>query len=62
VKLSRKYLDNVLSFTSWQSDLIFFSNDEVIFYSSVSNLSEKIQKFAKDDYLRKKIILLRIFM
>ena len=33
----------------------FFSNDEVIFYSNLSNLSEKIQKFAKDDALRKKI-------
>ena len=33
----------------------FFSEDEIIFYNSVSNLSEKIQKFAKDDNLRKKI-------
>ena len=33
----------------------FFSNDEVIFYSNLSNLSEKIQKFARDDTLRKKI-------
>ena len=33
----------------------FFSNDELIFYSNLSNLSEKIQKFARDDYLRKKI-------
>ena len=33
----------------------FFSEDEIIFYNNVSNLSEKIQKFAKDDYLRKKI-------
>ena len=33
----------------------FFSDDEIIFYNSVSNLSEKIQKFAKDDNLRKKI-------
>jgi len=33
----------------------FFSKDEVIFYSNLSNLSEKIQKFAKDDKLRKKI-------
>ena len=33
----------------------FFSDDEIIFYNNVSNLSEKIQKFAKDDYLRKKI-------
>ena len=33
----------------------FFSEDEIVFYSNVSNLSEKIQKFAKDDNLRKKI-------
>jgi len=33
----------------------FFSEDEIIFYNNVSNLSEKIQKFEKDDYLRKKI-------
>jgi spore maturation protein CgeB len=33
----------------------FFSEDEVIFYSNISNLSEKIQKYAKDDKLRKKI-------
>ena len=33
----------------------FFSEEEIIFYNNVSNLSEKIQKFAKDDYLRKKI-------
>ena len=33
----------------------FFSEDEIIFYNNVSNLSEKIKKFAKDDYLRKKI-------
>ena len=33
----------------------FFSKDEVVFYSNVSNLSEKIQKFAKDDNLRIKI-------
>ena len=33
----------------------FFSDDEIIFYSNVNSLSEKIQKFAKDDYLRKKI-------
>ena len=33
----------------------FFSDDEIIFYNNVSNLSEKIQKFANDDYLRKKI-------
>ena len=33
----------------------FFTNDEVIFYSNISNLSEKIQKFARDDRLRKQI-------
>jgi len=33
----------------------FFSDDEVVFYSSVSSLSEKIQKFAKDDNLRIRI-------
>ena len=33
----------------------FFSNNEVVFYSNISNLSEKIQKYAKDDKMRKKI-------
>ena len=33
----------------------FFSDDEIVFYKNVSTLSEKIQKFAQDDYLRKKI-------
>lgn len=33
----------------------FFSKDEVIFYSDVSNLSEKIQKFARDDSARIRI-------
>ena len=33
----------------------FFSSDEIIFYSDISNLSEKIQKYAKDDGQRKKI-------
>ena len=33
----------------------FFNKDEVIFYTSISGLSEEIQKYAKDDYLRKKI-------
>ena len=33
----------------------FFSRDEIIFYSNISNLSEKIQRFARDDFLRKKI-------
>ena len=33
----------------------FFDKDEVIFYKNLSNLSESIQKYAKDDFLRKKI-------
>ena len=33
----------------------FFSNNEIIFYSNLENLSDKIQKYAKDDHLRKKI-------
>ena len=33
----------------------FFSDDEIVFYSDISSLSEKIQKYAKDDKLRKKI-------
>jgi glycosyltransferase involved in cell wall biosynthesis len=33
----------------------FFTNNEVVFYSNLSNLSEKIQKFARDDKTRKKI-------
>ena len=33
----------------------FFDNNEVIFYNNLSNLSELIQKYAKDDFLRKKI-------
>ena len=33
----------------------FFNNKEVVFYSNLSQLSEKIQKFARDDDLRKKI-------
>tara|TARA_Y100000590_G_scaffold216189_1_gene244953 strand:- start:1405 stop:3546 length:2142 start_codon:yes stop_codon:yes gene_type:complete len=33
----------------------FFSKEEVIFYSNIDNLSEKIQKYARDDSLRKKI-------
>ena len=33
----------------------FFSNDEVIFYSSLIDLSEKIQKYARNDYDRKRI-------
>ena len=31
------------------------NNNEIIFYSSLSNLSEKIQKYARDDASRKKI-------
>jgi len=33
----------------------FFNNDEIIFYTNISNLSEKIQKYATDDDERKKI-------
>jgi len=33
----------------------FFSDDEVIFYSNIHGLSEKIQKFARDDNMRRKI-------
>jgi len=33
----------------------FFSKDEIIFYSNLSSLSEKIQKFSRDDKARKKI-------
>ena len=33
----------------------FFDSDEVVFYSDLSSLSEKIQKYSRDDFLRKKI-------
>jgi spore maturation protein CgeB len=33
----------------------FFSKNEVVFYSNINDLSEKIQKFAVDEKLRKKI-------
>ena len=33
----------------------FFTKDEIVFYNNISNLSEKIQKFARDDFSRKKI-------
>jgi len=33
----------------------FFNEDEIIFYKDINALSEKIQKYAKDDFLRKKI-------
>ena len=33
----------------------FFSEEEIVFYKNLSGLSEKIQKYAKDDYLRKKM-------
>ena len=33
----------------------FFTNKEIIFYSNINILSEKIQKFARDDFERKKI-------
>ena len=33
----------------------FFNNNEVIFYSTMENLSEKIQRYARDDFERKRI-------
>ena len=33
----------------------FFTNDEMVFYKNLSDLSEKIQKIARDDKLRKRI-------
>ena len=33
----------------------FFSNNELVFYKNIEDLSEKIQKLSADDYLRKKI-------
>jgi glycosyltransferase involved in cell wall biosynthesis len=33
----------------------FFEDDEMVFYKNISDLSEKILKLSKDDYLRKKI-------
>ncbi len=33
----------------------FFSNDEMVFYKNLSDLSEKIQKISRDDKLRRKI-------
>ncbi len=33
----------------------FFSNDEMVFYKNVSDLSEKIKKISRDDRLRRKI-------
>ena len=33
----------------------FFTNDEMVFYSNIDNLSEKIQKISKDEKLRKLI-------
>ena len=33
----------------------FFTDKEIIFYSNIDSLSEKIQKFARDDFQRKKI-------
>jgi len=32
-----------------------FSNKELVFYKNIDDLSEKIQKYSTDDYLRKKI-------
>ena len=33
----------------------FFSNEEMIFYKNLSDLSEKILRYSKDEELRKKI-------
>ena len=33
----------------------FFSNKEVIFYSILLDLSDKIQKYARNDFDRKKL-------
>ena len=33
----------------------FFNNNEVIFYNSINDLSRKINKYANNDHLRKKI-------
>ena len=33
----------------------FFSNEEMVFYKNINDLSEKIIKISKDDKLRKKI-------
>ena len=33
----------------------FFRNDEMIFYTNIEDLTEKIYKYKKDDVLRKKI-------
>ena len=35
----------------------FFSNNEMVFYKNVNDLSEKIKKISRDDKLRKKIAL-----
>ena len=34
----------------------FFNRDEMIFYSNINDLSEKILKLSKDDKLRKKLV------
>ena len=33
----------------------FFSDSEIVFYSNIDNLSEKIQKISKDEKIRKQI-------
>jgi len=33
----------------------FFTNNEMVFYKDINDLSEKIIKFSKDDKLRKKV-------
>ncbi len=48
--------NGLLTFIDYQTHYNnFFESNEVIFYKNLSNLSELIQKYAKDDFLRKKI-------
>ena len=48
--------NGLLTFIDYQTHYNnFFETNEVIFYKNLSNLSELIQKYAKDDFLRKKI-------
>ena len=48
--------NGLLTFIDYQTHYNnFFDSNEVIFYKNLSNLSELIQKYAKDDFLRKKI-------
>ena len=48
--------NGLLTFIDYQTHYDnFFDKSEVIFYKNLSHLSELIQKYAKDDFLRKKI-------